>query len=105
MLSDHSHLESGYDYPTQTVANNTPICPNATKAAWLMYRPEGDDTVPDLFQDTTTESWHQGSRFEGPEIGSGFAMMETPLRPQSLDSTTRLGMIRSFSIGIMRTTM
>ncbi len=48
-----------------------------------MYRPEGDDVVQELFWDASTDSWHQGARFEGLELGSEFVTMETPLRPQS----------------------
>jgi hypothetical protein len=81
--SDYPYLESGYDDLTQTNTNYTPICPNVNKAGRLMYRPDGDDTVQELFWGASTDSWHQEARFDGLKIGSDFVPMGTPLCPQS----------------------
>ena len=81
--SDFPFLESGYDDLNQFAADDTLICPNATQAAWLMYRPENDQAVQELFWDASTDSWHRGARFEGLKRGTDLVTMVTPLRPQS----------------------
>jgi hypothetical protein len=48
-----------------------------------MYRPDGDDTVQELFWGASTDSWHQVARFDGLKFGSDFVPMGTPLCPQS----------------------